>query len=191
MSYSLKISILQPQFPLEEKLLETPEFERGLLWGKPRPGHPEGKVLLHIQEVLQNLEQWRDSPKRFRQLRLIALAHDTFKYREEMLIRERRRIHHGQLAAEFLASWPVDRQILRVIQWHDEAYYAWRMAQIGLEQDAEQRIRQLHERLAGDWSLFKPFFIADTQTGDKDQAPLQWFASIWDRLIAKKSPADH
>ena len=49
--------ILQPETKLERELIEDEEFRKGLFWGKPRFGHPEGMVLYHIKEVLENIQQ--------------------------------------------------------------------------------------------------------------------------------------
>ncbi len=65
--------------PLEDKIVRDPEFQDGLSYGKPRPGHPEGAVRFHIVEVLKNVEEfYGDSPHRM-YLRLISNIHDTFK----------------------------------------------------------------------------------------------------------------
>ena len=72
--------LLQPENPLEERLLTIPEFQYGLLWGEPRYGHPEGRVCLHVREVFDNIDliPGLSADDRSR-LRLIALSHDTFK----------------------------------------------------------------------------------------------------------------
>ena len=44
--------MLKPETELEVRLLENPLFQEGLNWGKPRFGHPEGKVGLHVRDVL-------------------------------------------------------------------------------------------------------------------------------------------
>jgi hypothetical protein len=73
---------LQPETELEYMLLRDPEFTTGLGWGIPRYGHPEGEVYKHIREVLENVDLLQLAPKERQQLRLIAFAHDTFKYKE-------------------------------------------------------------------------------------------------------------
>jgi len=76
-------SLLKPETDLEKALVSAPQFREGLLWGKPRYGHPEGKVLYHIKEVFANIEKISTDPIIRSQLRLIALVHDTFKYAED------------------------------------------------------------------------------------------------------------
>ena len=66
---------------LEEQIAKQPEWLEGLEYGRPRHGHPEGKIKFHIAAVLNNVERfYGDSPDRNR-LRLITLVHDTFKFR--------------------------------------------------------------------------------------------------------------
>ena len=45
------LNILQPETESELTLISHPEIISGLLWGEPRYGHPEGKVLYHIPEI--------------------------------------------------------------------------------------------------------------------------------------------
>ena len=40
---------LSPENDLEAALVNTPVFLRGLAWGQPRPGHPEGAVLYQAE----------------------------------------------------------------------------------------------------------------------------------------------
>ena len=118
--------LLQPESPLERNLLSTVEFRHGLLWGEPRFGHPEGKVALHVREVLDNIDLIpRLSTEQRIQLRLIALAHDTFKYAEDRSRPRDWQKHHGHLARRFMETYTSDRAILDVIETHDDAYYAW------------------------------------------------------------------
>jgi len=72
-------ALLRPETELERELLQQPEFQRGLHWGLPRFGHPEGKILYHIREVLDNVEKLDITADVRRQLRLITFVHDTFK----------------------------------------------------------------------------------------------------------------
>jgi len=63
-----------------------------------------------------------------------------------------------------------------VIELHDEAYYSWRCQYLYHNQAAgEKRLAQLLERLGDNLQLYYLFFKCDTRTGDKIQAPLQWF----------------
>mgnify|MGYP000898932673 CR=1 FL=1 len=74
---------LKPETDIEHKLINHPDFMKGLFWGQPRYGHPEGKIIYHIAEVLKNIDQLNINLHTRQQLRLIAFLHDTFKYLED------------------------------------------------------------------------------------------------------------
>ena len=170
-------ALLQPETELEARLLENPLFQVGLNWGKPRFGHPEGKVGYHVREVLDNVDNCAKNPFIRQQLRLIAIAHDAFKFREFEL--GRRVKHHGLLAREFMEAYIADPILLDIIELHDEAFYCWRAAHLEHQPlDAALRLEKLLDRLAGNLPLYFDFYKCDTQTGDKLQAPLYWFEQI-------------
>ncbi len=171
-----EMHLLQPETGLEFEILATAEFQEGLHWGVPRKGHPEGMVILHVAEVLDNVNAMHLAPEDRALLRLVAICHDTFKYQEEQLAHDRHHQHHGILAAEFISQFAVDEVVLDLVRWHDEAYYAWRMTLMNMHDDAAYRFAQLHERMQPRWSLYDAFLKADTLTGDKNPAPLKWVA---------------
>ena len=171
-------TLLCPETALEKHLLTVPEFRYGLFWGEPRFGHPEGKVVLHVREVLDNIDNiplLTDTTRS--QLRLVALVHDTFKYAED---RSRPRDwdkHHGLLARRFLEKHTDDRAVLDVIETHDDAYYAW-LAQKHeqfRQENQHKSLDALLDRVDYCLQLYYLFFKCDTQTGDKTQASLKWF----------------
>jgi len=169
--------LLQPESPLERNLLSTVEFRHGLLWGEPRFGHPEGKVALHVREVLDNIDLIpRLSTEQRIQLRLIALAHDTFKYAEDRSRPRDWQKHHGHLARRFMETYTSDRAILDVIETHDDAYYAWlAVRHEHWPEGKDKSLAHLLKRMNYCLQLYYLFFKCDTQTGDKTQAPLKWF----------------
>lgn len=172
-------ALLRPETPLERQLLRDEAFLRGLQWGKPRFGHPEGSVCKHVREVLDNIDRLSISAATRERLRLIAFTHDTFKYQERRGYPRDWSMHHGVIAREFLQNFTEDEGVLKVLQWHDEAFYSWRS--IYLYQRPEEgwhRLRRLLERMGDDLELFYLFFKCDTETGDKEQAPLRWFEEV-------------
>ncbi len=173
--------LIKPETPLESMLVGTPEFQEGFNWGAPRFGHPEGKVGLHVREVLDNIHQLNADPVTYRQLRIIALAHDTFKNKEYKLGKRWR--HHGLLARDFMENYLPDEELLDIIELHDEAFYIWRM--MALEKrpmEAHQRLENLLSRVGNNLRLYYLFYKCDTQTGDKVQAPLYWFENLIQNL---------
>ncbi len=73
-------AIIKPENMLEEQITKDVDFIEGAVQGRPRPGHPEGQIVYHIREVLNNVDKYA-IPANRSQLRLIALIHDTFKHK--------------------------------------------------------------------------------------------------------------
>ena len=77
------VNILNLPFRLETELEQSialdSDWQKGIEWGEPRPGHPEGKAVFHIRDVLHNIDSFFGNAITRPQLRLIALVHDTFK----------------------------------------------------------------------------------------------------------------
>lgn len=171
-------TLLRPETDLERLILKVPEFRKGLLWGEPRFGHPEGKVIFHVREVLDNVDQIAGLTKAQRsQLRLATLVHDTFKYAEDRSRPRDWEKHHGVLARRFLEDYTDDQVVLDVVETHDDAYYAWLMQKhevFGAE-NPHKSLDALLARIGHCLQLYYIFFKCDTQTGDKTQAPLKWF----------------
>lgn len=168
---------LAPETALEEALLRDPSFCAGLLWGEPRFGHPEGLVLLHIREVLNNIDRLPLEAADRQKLRLVAYAHDTFKHQEDKNRLPRNwQLHHGVLARKFMEKYTHDSEVLDVIELHDEAYYSWRMVHV-FEKKTEGfiRLQSLLNRVDPFLQLYYLFFKCDTCTGDKNPAPMKWF----------------
>jgi hypothetical protein len=169
-------SLITPETDLEKEVLQDPDFRKGLMWGQPRYGHPEGKIIFHIQEVLANVEKLDIDATSRRKLRLITIVHDTFKYAEHKGVPRDWSRHHGVLARNFLEEYSTEKDVLDIIELHDEAYYSWRMITLyGQEEEGKRRLQKLINRLGENLQLYYLFFKCDTQTGDKIQAPLKWF----------------
>lgn len=170
-------ALLQPENELEAKLIDTPVFQEGLNWGKPRFGHPEGKVGYHVREVLDNVDKYARNGEARQQLRIVAIAHDSLKFREFEL--GRRVKHHGLLAREFMEAHTSDPTLLDLIELHDEAFYIWRAAHLENQPlAAKLRLERLLDALGDNLPLYFDFYKCDTQTGDKVQAPLYWFEQV-------------
>lgn len=169
--------LLKPESELESRIVDHPDFVRGLMWGKPRYGHPEGKVLYHIREVLDNVDKIDATPEVRKKLRLTTLIHDTFKYVEDKSTSPRDwSKHHAVYARKFAEAFINDEGLLDLIELHDEAYYCWRMTyQYGKKEEGTKRLERLLVKINGNLQLYYLFFKCDTRTGDKNQAPLDWF----------------
>lgn len=168
---------LHPETNLEMQLLCMPEFVKGLFWGVPRYGHPEGEVYKHVREVLENINRLSVNDQTRERLRQIAYVHDTFKYLEDKGHPRDWSKHHGALGRRFLESFTEDEVVLAITELHDEAYYCWRSIQLHQQPEVgEARLQQLFNIIGGEHlQLYYLFFKCDTRTGDKIQSPVKWF----------------
>jgi hypothetical protein len=171
--------IIKPEDQVERNIIGSPEFEAGALYGKPRNGHPEGQVIYHIKEVLANIDKHAETDDERRKLRLIAIFHDTFKHKVDRNKPKFGENHHGMIARRFAEQFiPYDKDVLQVIEHHDDAYNAWSMGdRKGNWSGAEDRIIRLIDSLvdADILELYKAFYYCDNNTGDKSQDCYVWF----------------
>lgn len=169
-------NILQPETELERQFLMDAAFQKGLFYGKPRFGHPEGQVLYHIPEVLANVDKLSISKEDRRKLRIITFVHDTFKYLEDKKEPRDWTKHHGVYARKYLEKYIDDATLLTITEMHDEAYYCWRLYALYKKPvQSKERLQQLLEAVGAGIQLYYLFFKCDTQTGDKIQKPVSWF----------------
>jgi hypothetical protein len=163
---------------LEVSIMEDLAWQEGLFFGKPRYGHPEGKIIKHIHEVLENVESLhhRIPSHQYYDLRLITLIHDTFKHKVDESKPRVGTNHHAYIARKFAEKYITDTAVLDIIELHDEAYHAWReIACKNNPERSQERLQNLLARLGENIELFYKFFVCDTQTGDKNQDSLRWF----------------
>ncbi|NJN77557.1 MAG: hypothetical protein HC803_03875 [Saprospiraceae bacterium] len=167
---------LIPETTLEKRIIRHPEWRKGAIWGKPRFGHPEGKVLYHIEEVFENIEKLNINTESRCMLRFITLTHDAFKHQEHRGYPRDWSKHHAVIARQFSEQFTDNQAILDIIELHDEAYHIWKMQRQLFQQEAAQkRLNNLLHRLGNNLQLYYLFFKCDTQTGDKTQVPVSWF----------------
>jgi hypothetical protein len=158
-----------------EAITRDPRYQRNLDWGEARPGHPEGTVRAHIGELERNLDALRHklSERDYWRLRVLIHTHDTFKGEAQTGVPIRAPASHASLARAFLADFCADRDILTMVQYHDEPFALWR--QVASKGKFNQE--RLTALLAGirDWNLFLAFNIIDGCTEGKAREPLRWF----------------
>jgi len=177
-----------PRDALEKRIVNDPLWREGCNWGIPRKGHPEGAVIYHIAEVLQNvaLLEKELSPELIRSLRLITLFHDTYKYLVDPMAPKRGDNHHARIARKCAASFPLEERELMVIETHDDAYHIWNAVNNGMAAEKVQsRLDHLFLLNEPHLSLYYYFYCCDNRTGNKDQRPLAWFESMLPESIEK------
>lgn len=169
---------IRPENPVEQALLNNPAFQAGCLYGKPRRGHPEGMVIYHIAEVLENVDQF--GPKHLRkELRWIAFLHDTFKHK---VIHQQPKVgenHHARIARVFAQQFLSEPHVLKVIETHDDAYNIWQRGSRNHDWKlARSKAVAFIKDLGRDLPLYLAFYECDNRTGDKGQENLEWFKGI-------------
>ncbi len=166
-----------------EAIVRDPRYLANLDWGDPRPGHPEGTVRAHIDELERNLATLSpklrdgDVPK----LRLLIHVHDTFKGAASTGVGIFDPRSHASLARTFLAEFCPDGDLLEMTQRHDEPYALWRRFDSRGAVDADRLAALV--RSIRDWRLFAAFLILDGCTEGKSHAPLEWFLPMIGREV--------
>jgi len=168
-----------PESELERRIVADPRWQEGAAWGTPRPGHPEGSVAGHIEEVLSNVDDEASDAVDRERLRFVALIHDTFKHRVQRARPRTGDNHHAVVARQFAEHYTNDVELLELIELHDESYNAWlKGRRSGDWPAAEARARRLLDRLGRSAPLYLRFYRADARTGDKSREPLVWFEGL-------------
>jgi len=176
--YRCRVAIA-PETELERRIVSDLDWQAGAAWGAPRPGHPEGVVSAHIEEVLVNVDRVAVDETDRERLRFVALTHDAFKHRVDRDRPREGENHHATIARRFAERFSTDRELLEVIELHDEAFNAWVKGARGDNWEAaEARARRLLERLGPSTAFYVRFYRADNGTASKDQAPLEWFERL-------------
>jgi len=144
-------------------------------YGKPRAGHPEGKVKFHIVELETNLEKLapRISEEQYWKLKFLIHVHDTFKGEAAHNARIESPNSHASLARQFAAEFTDDIDLLNMIQFHDVNFALWRQFAAKGSYDTE-RFHRLLDTIQ-DWNLFLMFLMLDGSTQGKDPQKVRWF----------------
>jgi len=159
------------------RITQDADYLKNMDWGAPRPGHPEGTVRAHVQELEANLARLRSfvSGEECEKLRLLIHTHDSFKAEaaEGVAIADPR--SHASLARAFLARFIDDEDLQQMVQCHDEPYALWRAEVHGhWKPQTQKRYDALLERIY-DWHLFRVFLVIDACTAGKERDSIRWF----------------
>ncbi|MDP9134371.1 MAG: hypothetical protein M3N56_06025 [Actinomycetota bacterium] len=168
-----------PETDLERRLAEDPVILRGLAWGEPRSGHPEGPVGRHVADLLATIDAWGERGERRTDLRFIALIHDALKYKVRDWLPHHGPNHHAARARRVAEGYVEDERLLATIELHDRPYGIWRKIRRSGRFDAGG-FRAMLERLP-DRDLFLRFVELDGSTEGKDPEPIDWFRGELER----------
>jgi len=162
-----------PEDDRERRLSVDPELIRGLSWGRPRPGHPEGAVGAHVADLLRTIDEWGEHGRRRTELRFLALVHDALKFRVKDWLPRRGENHHAMRARRFAEAYTDDERLLATIELHDRPYGVWRSARRKGAEPRPEALGPILERIP-DPDLFLRFIELDGSTEGKNPAPLEW-----------------
>lgn len=159
-----------------QKILADPRYLENIEYGEPRSGHPEGKIKNHIADLVRNLEAIKPrglSGDEYWKLMFLIHVHDTFKAEAvpDVPILDPR--SHASLARKYAGKFRVDRDLLNMVQFHDENYALWHQFNKTGAYDT-QRFQRLLGKIK-DWDLFLKFIIIDGSTEGKERSKLIWF----------------
>lgn len=162
-----------PETDLERRIAEDPVVLRGLAWGEPRSGHPEGPVGRHVADLLAAIDAWGERGESRRDLRFVSLMHDALKYRVRDWLPHHGPNHHAARARRVAEGYVEDERLLATIELHDRPYGIWRRMRRTGRLD-ERGFRAMLERVS-DRALFLRFVELDGSTEGKDPEPIDWF----------------
>ena len=159
-----------------QKITADPRYLKNVEYGKPRSGHPEGKIKYHISELETNLESMRPrgiSDEQYWKLKFLIHIHDTFKAEAIPDLPINDPDSHASLARRFASEFTDDSDLLSMIQYHDVNFALWKRFNATGSYDPG-RFSTLLETIF-DWNLFLMFLIIDGSTRGKDPAKIEWF----------------
>jgi len=156
------------------QIIEDSAYMANLDWGQSRPGHPEGTVRAHVEELEGNLDRLKPHipEDQFWKLRVILHTHDSFKAEAERGVPITHPMSHASLACQFLSKYTQEGDILNMVQYHDEPFALWRQ----FKQKGSFNTDRLEALVStiNDWDLFLLFQLIDGLTDGKDAEPLTW-----------------
>lgn len=162
----------RPENDLERALAGNPVLLAGWAWGRPRSGHPEGRVGAHVSDLLRTIDDRGETGRRRCELRVLSLVHDALKYEVREWRLRTGENHHAMRARRFAEGYTSDERLLATLELHDRPYGIWRESRRpGGKENA--RLARLAERIP-DRDLFLRFLELDGSTEGKDPAPVRW-----------------
>jgi len=158
-----------------EQVMADSRYLKNIEYGRPRSGHPEGKVRLHIAELEAILEKLAPgiSEEQYWKLKFLIHVHDAFKADAIPNSPIESPNSHASLARKFASEFTDDVDLLNMLQYHDVNFALWKEYAATGSYDFD-RFSKLLETII-DWDLFLMFLIIDGSTNGKDPAKLRWF----------------
>jgi hypothetical protein len=162
----------EPENERERALTSDERLRKGLTWGKPRQGHPEGSVGAHVGELLRTLDSWNLPALLRSDLRFIALVHDSLKGEVKDWLPKTGENHHAMRARRLAEAYTDDERLLAAIEQHDRPYAIWRKM-LRKERLDEPAFDEMLARIP-DPELFLHFVELDGSSEAKNKEPIHW-----------------
>lgn len=160
-----------------EAIKEDETYKAGVAWGRPRIGHPEGRISDHISELERNLEKISDdkelSSDCILKLEILIHVHDTLKYHATPRVPIEHPQSHASLAAEYLRGFTDDEDLIAMVQYHDEGYALYKQ-EVNRGGYNKARLQTLVSAIK-DLRLFLIFNLIDNCTDGKTSQPVRWY----------------
>ncbi len=172
-------------------VLNDDRYQTNLAWGRARPGHPEGTIGAHIEEISHNLDALAPklSKDEYLKLALLVHTHDTFKGESQGSVAIRDPRSHASIARAYLQQYVHDEDLLNMVQLHDEPFALWRQVKSKGSYN-RNRFDDLLKTI-NDWDVFVAFQLIDGCTAGKSRDPLRWlFTELEGRVDTRFSAAD-
>jgi len=175
--------LLKYQHPLTDtlnKIMSDARYVEGIKYGVPRKGHPEGSVGKHIADLLANLDKmWEGgwlSGDEFWKLTILIHVHDIMKYaaKPDSAINDPQ--SHASLAAKFLSEFSDDKDLINMVQAHDENLALWQRFKLKGSYPEERLKERVLDKIK-DIELLLLFQIIDSSTPGKTDMKVmpRWF----------------
>ncbi len=158
---------------LEQEILESPDFIRSSEFGKTRKGHPEGKVGIHVVQIIEYIEHHYKNDSDYTSLRLLGLLHDIGKYQGND---EYHAITSEKIARKFIK----DESVLKLILMHDRPYGFWKIQKKDGKIDEKSFIKLF---LGLNWRLLVKFRYCDDC--NRSQEASEWFEATCHELLGE------
>jgi hypothetical protein len=126
----------------------------------------------HVADLLETIERWGETGDRRAELRLLALIHDSMKYRVRDWLPKVGPNHHAMRARRFAERYTDDERLLATIEHHDRPYALWRKLQRTGRTD-EEALDRMTDGIP-DADLFARFVELDGSTEGKNPEPIAW-----------------
>lgn len=167
-----------------DNILSDKDYQANIKWGKPRRGHPEDTVEAHIKQLEKTLEGFRSDlygDDEYYKLQVLIHVHDTFKKDSTSGVPIEDPKSHATLARKFLEKFTNEKDLIIMVQHHDEGYALWRQFQKNNKYN-KKRLVDLVESLNAmktadndPLELFLIFCTIDGTSEGKDGQPVRWF----------------